>query len=95
MRVNRNLEGVAEDVEVLLFCLARGQPVACLARRHWFFDSSDKTGNTRKLAWQSTWDGCEIPQEWRPYAFGTIEPPDPAGDHERDPKPSMEIDEVL
>lgn len=80
MKYDYDVESAPEEAEVLLFCLTHGGEVACLARMHWFVWTETDNSQTRRQGWQSTWDGAEIPREWRPYAWGRFEAADPAVD---------------
>jgi hypothetical protein len=74
--MSRDMEAAPEHGELLLFCVVGGDQTVCLARRHWF-EEGDKA-QTKRLGWQSTWDGSEIPPEWKPFAWSVVEHPDPA-----------------
>jgi len=71
-----DLDAVKIGQEVLLFCEVGADLTGCLARPAWV----DEPGNpgTRVVRWQSTWDGATIPAHWTPYAWESIDPPDPA-----------------
>lgn len=78
MIVSYDLEIAPDEDEVLLFCATHGGDTACLARLHWFNWAESDGSNTRRQGWQSTWDGTEIPREWRPYAWALFVAPDSA-----------------
>lgn len=73
MNARTDLDDVKPGVEVLLFCIYGQDQVACLMRKRWMPD-----GNKRRLAWVSTWDGRELPAEFKPYAYASVVAPDPA-----------------
>jgi hypothetical protein len=70
-----DLDALEPGVEVLLFCLVGADLVRVLARKHWFPTEDPKQ---RREGWQSTWNGEELPKDWRPYAYCNPQPPDPA-----------------
>jgi hypothetical protein len=75
--MNRDMGAAPEHGELLLFCVVGADQTVCLARRHWF-EEGDSKSQTKRLGWKSTWDGSEIPSEWKPFAWATVEHPDPA-----------------
>ena len=80
MKVSRDFEAVRDDEPVIVFAQYAGKVTATTARLHWFEEKAGDQSTTRRQAWQSTWDGSELPKEWRIYAWAEIEYPDP--DHE-------------
>lgn len=75
----------AVDEEVLLACQYAGtdQWIMVMARLHRFSERDRqhpvRWGSARAAtwtAWQSTWDGRALPDEFRPFAFARINPPE-------------------
>lgn len=70
MSFSRDMTTAPEEEEHLVYFTTEGGESVVLARLHWFPDGEDQ----RRQAWQSTWDGSEIPKEWAPYAWATVQP---------------------
>jgi hypothetical protein len=72
----RDFAALKLDEEVLVACRAGEDDCLVLARRH-EFEMHDAQGALigRRVGWQSTWGGEELPERFKPFAYAAVTVP--------------------